>query len=378
MKKDQINSKKHLLFLITSLSGGGAEKVLIDLLKSIDKQLYKVTLCVLFREGEYFAEIPKDVELVVLFKKRGSLYRKSFRYYYKKNNPWLLSLLIRCKLKRSYHAIISFLEGYPLFFHTFITDWSERNIAWVHCDLLHHHYTLLGGFFDVKSEEQAYAQMDTVVFVSKSAMNNFKQLYSLDTPMRCIYNMIDVDNIRLRSQSYLEKNNRLTIIAIGRLVNLKGFDKIIRVSKRLKDAGYDLSFQFIGQGEEEEALLSLRNSLGLQQEISFLGFQKNPYPYMRNADILLNASSSEGLPLVICEAFALSLPVVATKTSGAIELLADGEYGVLTECDEQSIYCAVKQLIDNEEERAYYARQSEIRSKIFNIKDTLEEIYSLF
>ena len=80
---------KHILFFITSFVGGGAEKALIELLKVFDYSRFRVTVCLLYYEGEYLDSIPKEVNIIVLYPRRNSFYRKSFRYYRKYQNTLL-------------------------------------------------------------------------------------------------------------------------------------------------------------------------------------------------------------------------------------------------------------------------------------------------
>ena len=109
----------------------------------------------------------------------------------------------------------------------------------------------------------------------------------------------------------------------------------------------------------------------------FLGFEENPYPYLKKSDLFVSTSLSEGLPYVICEAFVLGIPVVATETAGAIELLDNGKYGILTGQDDISIYEGLRKLIDNEELRDEYHLKSLIRAEMFNIDKAMKSVYSL-
>ena len=121
----------------------------------------------------------------------------------------------------------------------------------------------------------------------------------------------------------------------------------------------------------------MRDELGLQNDVAFLGFEENPYPYLKQSDIFVSTSLSEGLSYVICEALVLGIPVVATKTSGGMELLEDGKYGILAEHDDASIYGAIKQLVDSDVLYKEYQAKSLSRAKIFNIEDTMAQFYDI-
>lgn len=367
---------KHVLFIINDLRSGGAEKSLIELLSFFDFTHYQVSLCLLSYEGVYLGNIPKEVNVITIYDKKKSFYRKSFRYYHKHNISLLLSFQIRRKIEKHYDVIVSFMEGYSLLLHSFVTDRTSRNITWIHCDLFNYHYT--SDFFYAPEQEQAsYEKMDEIVFVSRDSMTNFDKLFRIDVPKRCLYNVVDVEKIQQLSQMENVSNDRLTIVAIGSLYEVKRFDRLIRIAKMFKDDGYSLLFQIIGKGEKEADLIKLRNELNLQNEVEFLGFKQSPYSYLRAADIFVSTSLAEGFSLVISEAFALGIPVVATKTAGALELLDQGRCGLLTEHDDNSIYSAIKLLVDNKGLREEYQVVSRDRALSFNITRTMEEVYDL-
>lgn len=368
--------KKDILFIIENLRDGGAEKALITLLKQWDYTRYNVTLCILFYEGIYRDEIPQEVKLIVLYKKRNSFCRKSFRYYQRHNFTALLRFQIKRKTKKHYDTIISFLEGRSLLFHDLIRERAGRNITWVHCDLPHYHWTT-NAFYRPSDEIKCYTHMDEIVFVSSSAMKSFSDTYNIAVPKRCIYNLIDCDNIRSQAAAETISHSTLTITSIGSLNNIKAFDKLIRVAKLFQQNGYTLHFQIIGKGENEGMLRNLAKALNVEDYISFLGFKRNPYPYLKGSDIYISTSLSEGLPTVICEAFTLGIPVVATSTAGAVELLKNGEYGILTGHEETSIYEGLRTLIDDEDLRNKYAQKAQERARIFDMQQTINRIYNV-
>ena len=88
-------------------------------------------------------------------------------------------------------------------------------------------------------------------------------------------------------------------------------------------------------------------------------------------------SIAEGFSLVLCEAFCLGLPIVSTKTTGPIELIDNNKYGILVDHDDESIYQGVKRMIDDEQLRLYYHQRSLERAKMFNIKDTIKQVYEV-
>ena len=366
---------KDILFIMDSLAGGGAEKALVELLKNFDYTRYRISLCILFYQGIYLSDIPANVKVIPLYIRNNSFRRKSFRYYRKYHNSWLMSFQIRRKIQQHYDTIISFMEGWPLLFHSFVINRADRNVSWVHCDLLNNPTS--GCFNSLNQEKKCYESVDCITFVSNTAKENFDKLYRVDIPKECLYNVVDAKVIKEKAAKNIISRNVFTITSVGSLYKVKGYDRLLRVAKMFKNNGYSLSFQILGSGQELDNLLALRNELDLDEEVLFLGFEENPYPYLKQSDIFISTSLSEGLPYVICEAFVLGIPVVATETAGAIELLDNGKYGILTEQNELAIYEGLKRLIDNEELREEYRLKSLIRAEIFDIDETMKSVYKL-
>lgn len=382
---NQSVKKKKILFIISSLNGGGAERAIVEMLKRFDFTRFDVTLCVIFYEGVYFDQLPSEVKVVYVWPKVGeggywvnSLRRKAFRQYYRRGSSLFFRWTVYYRIReRNFDTIVSYLEGVPLLFHSFLYQRAKRNISWIHCDLAAYHWS--EEVFPKKgSEEACYAKMDELVFVSNNILQSFIHLYpQLKMPMRCIYNVIDVERIRELSKQAVIPHQRFTIIAIGTLIPVKGFDRLLRVARLFKDYGYDLQFQILGRGEDEDSLKALSRSLDVDDSVQFLGFQPSPYPYLAAADILLSTSRSEALPFVICEALALGIPVVATRTAGSSELLNEGKYGILVEQDDKSVFEGIRLLVDNKEVRKQYQQKACERASIFRVNHTMEQIYNL-
>lgn len=369
--------RKNILFIIENLRGGGAEKALIDLLERFDYTRYDVSLCVGYLEGIYQNNIPEKVKLITLYQANHSFCRKAFRYYKRYHFSYMLKYQLRKKVTESYDVIISFLEGRSLLLHNLIRCQGKINITWVHCDLLNYHWTA-SAFPDIQSEKNCYTHMDKVVFVSQRAMQNFFEKFQMFVPSVCIYNIVDINHIQRLAADEKVEHSCFTVTSIGTLNSVKAFDRIIRIAKRFQEESYHIRFQIIGEGGEEKLLKKQCCELGVQDTVFFLDFMNNPYPYLKESDIYVSTSRSEGFSLVICEAMCLGIPVVATPTAGAIELLDGGEYGVLVGHDDDSIYQGIKKLINDKQLRQLYAEKATFRSDIFNAEEVMRKVYKLF
>lgn len=364
-----------ILFIAASLAGGGAEKVLIDLLRHTDYSKYEVDLCLVTNKGVYLNQIPSEVKYFYLYdNNEGFKYKIDFvlaKYF-------SITLLQRKRIEKlvvkDYDVIVSFMEGIPVKFHGYILQHGKRNISWIHLDLLKKHYT--EKYFRTGEEQYLYQKMDGIACVSNDARMSFAQLFSLHVPLVTIYNPIDKDLIVSRSKEFFPDKNKFTICSVGRLMPQKSYDRLIRVASKLKKAGFDVDFWIVGSGYLESKLKLLVAQLGLKEMVHFLGFQSNPYPYIKSADVFLSTSMAEGYPLVICEAICLGKPIVATNITGPKEILGDSEYGLLSEEDDESIFESVRNMLTNDLLRNHYVQKAIERSYSFNIDNAVFGIYN--
>lgn len=151
----------------------------------------------------------------------------------------------------------------------------------------------------------------------------------------------------------------------------------MRLARKLKDDNVEVQIQLIGDGNLRRELEEMAQTLDVTDVVQFLGFKHNPYPYIKDADLLLSTSGWEGFSLVICEAMALGTPVVATRTAGPTEIIGNNEYGVLCEHDDESIYQAAMKAYHNTELRQKYGVVGRSRVTDFSIQRTLQAIYLL-
>ncbi len=144
-------------------------------------------------------------------------------------------------------------------------------------------------------------------------------------------------------------------MSIGRLSSEKGFDRLIKVHKRLLDDGIDNELLIIGSGAEEENLKSLVKELELENSCRLIEYQKNPYPWIKMCDVFVSASYTEALPLAIIEAMVLGKVVVATDTHGSRALFKD-KLGLMVSNSEDGLYYGLRLMILNQEIRELYTK----------------------
>ena len=375
---------KSVLFLMPSLPGAGAEKVLIEILRHIDYTQYNVSLFLEYREGVYLQDVPDKVSIIALHGPNNLWFQRLHRrlvergWYAPFHEMVYRRMFLSLLRGKRYDTIISFMEGSAVKFHSYIFDKGKRNISWVHIDFQQKHWSL-DFFRDAEDERQCYEKMDKIIFVSNDAKTGFDSLFHLSAEKYAVhYNIIDADRIRRLSQMCTaEQKNRFTICMLGRLNTQKRHDRAISVAKTLKELGYDFELWIIGDGELRGKIEKQINEAGLQDVVKLKGFINPPYSMLAQADIFLNTSEAEGFSLVVAEAFCLGIPVVSTNVSGPRELLGDSEYGILTSQEEKDIASAVRTMMDKPQLRKHYSVMSIIRSQMFNVDASMSAFYKL-
>ena len=348
-----MSDKQNILFCISSLAGGGAEKLLIQILKRFNFQAFEVDLFVINKIGVYFDDIPPQVN-------------------------WFTKETENGQLSKEYDIEVAFLEGTST---KFIAKRKSNalKIAWVHLDLLTCHWTK--NYYTSDDEEAAcYSQMHQIVFVSNDALSQFGKLFpQVDTPRRVILNMIERDAIIANAGLARVPKTKFTLCSVGSLIYRKRYDRLIPIIARLINVDHlDFHFWIVGAGEQERLLRDLIEVYLLEEVVFLQGFHKNPYPFIKCADAYVSVSFVEGYPLVIAEALCLGKAIMATKVTGSMEMLDDGKAGLLVNTDDESVYAGLKKIITSADLREDLAKKATLRSEIFDTQKTMDEIYRLF
>lgn len=370
---------KNILFFIESLSGGGAEKVLVTLLNHIDYSKYQITLLTLVDTG--------------IFKNNLDFSNLEYRTIIKQSSNPILKLWYKIKYKLIYQYLpiyiiykwiipqkgidtyIAFTEGYC----TKILAYASRSkYAWIHCNLKSLPWTINEGIYKNRQEEIiAYSKYNKVICVSNSVKIVMEKEYGLKN-VETIYNPIDTKDIITKSNS----NNDITIsdsfniTSIGRLVYEKGYDLLIPIISKLVKEGINVHLYILGTGSEKERIESIIASEGINHNIHLLGFQENPYSIMKNMDLFVCSSRSEGYSLVIAEALTLGLPVVSMNSSGPNELLDNNKYGTLCNNYEE-LYQAIRATITDKNYYQDLKEKAAKRKDFFDITTTMKQIDQL-
>lgn len=358
---------KKVLFLIHDLLGGGAEKVLVNLVNNMDYSKFDVTVMCIFDVGENKKSLRSEVHYKYVYKKVF----KGNQHFMKLLSP---ESLHKKYIKDVYDIEIAYLEGPCARIISGCRNSHTKLVAWIHCTMKSKEQ-IAGSFRCYNEAANCYKRFDRIACVSKDTQECFRKYCNANSNLCVFYNTNESSRIRMESMEPIEEfadNGKFRMIGTGKLEKLKGFDRIIRIHKRLLDEGYPVETFILGKGSEEGNLRILMKDLQVEDSVGLLGYQSNPHKYVSKCDLFVCASFSEGFSTAATEALIVGTPVCTVDVSGMKELLGENnEYGIITENNEEALYNGIKKLLDNPDLLAHYKRQAEIRGKTFSTENTV-------
>lgn len=374
---------KKICFVAECMYCGGTEKSLLSLLQYLDRTKYDITLLLLQKKGDLFSQLPDDIRVEVIpladdetddllsgrtnalvksikrgrfitaGKKaiRGLKLKMGSKYESERRLNYYLSIENKiAEYPEPFDIVIDYM-GYGLFntFYAARKVKGKKKISWVHFEP----NEAMPDFFVF---EELLDEYDHIFCVSQSSQKQILDMMpSLTNKTQVFYNIVNDKDIHEKAQEFtVDRDDRINILSIGRLDPQKNFDSAISVIDRLIGEGYKLTWNIIGEGWQRPHLENLinntRHSGGL---IHLLGQQLNPYPFLASCDMYFQPSRHEGYCIALAEARAFDKPIIATNFAGALEQLHNGKTGIITECDNESIYQGLKTLLDSPDMRAH-------------------------
>ncbi|HEY5587613.1 MAG TPA: glycosyltransferase [Candidatus Paceibacterota bacterium] len=364
--------KKKILFVMPNLAGGGAEKVLVNILNNIDYQNFDITLFLFQKYGIYIKQVNKNVKLKYITEKFHTNFVNTIICKLLKYAPKVIYKLF---IKETYDVEIAFMEGGSTNIIANSTNKESKKIAWIHADLHKFHWT--ENLYRHNEECKCYEKFNDLVFVSKDAKDAFNELFKNNKVNKhIIFNPIVTDEILKKSEEFRVRYNEFTVVSVGRLSLEKGYDRLIKAHSTLVKQ-YPHKLVILGEGKERSNLEKLIGKLGVGKSVELKGFMNNPYPYIKEADLFVCSSRSEGYPLVVAEALVLGKPVIATDVTGPREILQNGEYGFLCDSSKEGLEAALRYLFENRHKLDYYKEKSKMAKNNFNYKAIINKIEGL-
>lgn len=333
-----------------------------NLLILLDKEDYEIDVYAIVDEGEARERIAKYAKIInkarsPLNSQEGGCF--SFRYIAKRAKGILAKMgldlgpyFIRRIAQRfncdKYDAVIAYQEGYPT---TFVANIKAKyKIAWIH--------SMYSRWGDDKTAKE-YDKMNSIVCVSETAKRDMLSLYHNNADrMHVVKNSLDRDEIiRLSKVETLRKSDCFQIISVGRIDPVKRFSMIPIIAKELRDKGLRFKWSIVGgiadKAEYDIIKKRIKNE-ALEDVVVLEGQKSNPYPAIKNSDLLVCLSSSETFNYTLTEARILGVPVVSSDFPAAKEFINNGIDGIISSVEQMTD--TIYNLIANADD---YQRQKE-------------------
>lgn len=368
------STPRNVVFVINSLTAGGAERALTDLLAYLQDDLrqYTVHLVLLDVEEQRHA-VPSYVQEHVLDARFGMFSSTVLlgRLLRELTPAVTLSFLNRANCA---NVIASRILRYPCII-------SER----VHTTS--HFGTGMSAAINKAIVRLTYRLADQVIAVSEGVKTELISNFGVrEAQVRVIYNPIDTTRICQRaSEAPSIKLPKPYILGMGRLVPNKNFRLLI---ESYCSSGISENLVILGEGSERSELETLISKLGLGERVVLPGYVQNPYPVIKAARLFVSSSNAEGFPNALIEAMALGCPVVATDcNSGPMEILTRkmgcrpaevtlAEYGILVPVNSARSLTDAIRIASREDIRDRYSQCGRQRARDFGVRRSVVQYSS--
>ena len=348
---------KKVLFIIDSLSCGGAEKSLISLLPLLDYSSLDVDLMMALPGGVFEQQVPPPVHMVPIPKAPNWCFRLCQGVFSLKirllrlfgirrhgaETYWQSMSRAYLAPERDYDVAVAYQQGFPTYYVAKKVQ-AKKKLAWINTDLVkagyrpHFNRPFYGQMADVCVVSEALSGLlANTGFVPPEKIQVIKDIINMDLIMEMADDDLDTP----------KSNARIKLLTVGRLVHPKNYPLAVETAALLRNKDLDFVWVFIGEGKERTTVETLIQQKGLQKHIILAGQRPNPYPYFKACDIYIQTSAFEGFGLTLSEAKLFHKPIVTTNFPSAYDQISDGDNGLISEMTAESLAEKILCIIEN-------------------------------
>lgn len=347
-----------LLFVISGLSAGGAERILVEYANYFSEQGNEVTILILSEE-EVFYRLNTSIKVVRLINRVESSFNSKIIRNIKK-----IFEMKKIFLRINSDIIISYITFTNLFSIVSARLAKQKIIVSEHTNISRNENSLLG-FFRRLIYPYANAVVCLTEYDKKRYSKFIDNIYSIKNPLTL-----------QNKHNNVERKN--IILGVGRLINLKGFDTLIKAFSNIKQKDWELVI--VGEGPEKEKLKSLANNLNIYDRVKLVGLSQDIERYYKEASIYVLSSRIEGFPNALCEAMGYGCACVAFDClTGPRDIINNGVDGILVKPENiTDLTCAIQKLVDNPELRLSFGSKAKNIVKQLDINILSKKWISIF
>ena len=390
--------KKNILFRSGSLRMGGLERVLIEVLQTIDKEKYNISLIIDDDCGEdniFEKDIPKEIKYYFL--KSQDLIQKTEYYKEKRKNIFYklmynlymnLETFIMCRKSKKIlkeigevDVLIDFDAGASKYIDKLNI---KKKIVWIHNSIP----KLKKKKSKIERFGKRLEKYDKVVAICDEMKEELQKIYpKIKEKIIRIYNPFNFERIEKLKNDNTDLTNddkklleRKYIVAIARLDSVqKDFSTLIKAFKIVKEKGIEEKLYIIGDGPSRKEIEQEIKKMGLEKEILLLGNRKNPYIWLKNSLFFVHSSKYEGLPTVLIEALICDKMIISSNCpTGPKEILKNESCGELFEVGNYNqLSNLLEKYILNKESKNKFLQEILKRKEEFNKEKVIKEYEKL-
>lgn len=380
---------RRILFLLSRFLDGGIDAVLLDYLRSLAQQKdYSITLSISIHMGElevFRKQIPEQIKVVYLVDQplltrwRQQKITRQLPFYVKAYDEVLLSPIRRYMIGHKLRQLAAqhdVVIDFDCCQYAFLKHIPVKKIAWFHFSFKH---LMEQNPRRTQRIGKHLTYYDRIVVISKAMQEEGEELFPwLNGKWSLIYNAKDKAMLELRASEPVDDNRiqQTYILAVERLEeSQKDTTTLLHAYKILKETWQQPEKLYIlGKGRDKERLQQIASVLDIQDDVTFLGFTPNPYPWIKHAKMIAHSAKMEGLPTAMIESLILGKLIVATDCpTGPREILNDGKAGLLVPVgDAQAMAEAIHRLLSDETLQQQLHSQAEKHHQVFLFESTLK------
>lgn len=332
-------AKKKVLFVIWSFSyGGGAEKVLRNIVNNLDSSKYEIEILE-YKRAFKPEKVNSNVKInpPILDLTNNSILNVFKRTVIDKVLIKICPKLIRkIFLNKTYDIEIAFNYLIPLFL---LNEKSRTLVSWIHSSI----EDLNSKRFFREKQRKVLGKVSRIVTISDHTKDSILEIYpEYESKIIKIYNGYAFNN--MISDETIEP---FQLLYCNRLDDNKNPILFIEIVNDIISKGYDLKVKILGTGELQSFVKAKVNALGLEKNVEIIGYIDNPYPYFEACKIFCLTSFIEGFPTTLVESMFYGKPFVTTNVAGTKELSANNLCGIVANNKKQFVEGVITLLDDD-------------------------------